>query len=109
MAVFEIFNDWRCYRQNNNCQNNKLEVLLHHRKLSEIKASVYEDANPKYGTNNVIRYESTVRHRSDTCNKGCKGTNDGNESRDNDRFGAIFKVKSMGPVEIFTFEESRVL
>lgn len=90
-------------------QDDQEVVVSDKRNVPEVVTAQNEESDPGNASDDVEGYETPVGHPSDAGDKGRKGPDDGNESGKDDRFPAIFLVKTVSPFQMFLIEETGIL
>src|SRR5665811_1046729 len=86
-------------------QDNQGKVVFNDRNIAKEVTRQRQAAYPREAAQCAEQHEQSVTHQAYAGNKGCKGANDGHESRKKDRLSTMFFIKDMGPFQVFTLEK----
>ena len=87
-----------CARKNgkdNYAENEKGQIVFHHRHITEKESPEYEETDPENAAERTVRHEAGINHAPDTGNEWCKGANDGQKACKDDRLAAMLFIKLM--------------
>lgn len=86
-----------------------MKVFLNGRNITEEDSRRQKTHHPEYCPDNVIESEFGIPHLANAGDKGGEGSDNGNETRDDDRFAAVLIVELLGSGQMLSIKEPRCL
>src|SRR3989338_5940121 len=106
--MLDIFPDRRDQGDDDDGQDNPRKVFRDKSKAPEQIAGAQSDADPQDAPRDVVKGKAAVGHGPDAGQKRGKGADDGQKTRQDDRFIAVFRVEFFGFFQMFRFKETDV-
>ncbi len=104
----EEFNNGGKNRDHNDGEYHKGKVLFDKRQVTEVVSPEYKNSYPGGACRDVIERESPMRHEAETGHKRCERPDYGDKSRYDNRLSAMFLVKTVRAVKIFSVQKTDI-
>jgi len=99
-AAAHELNCARKHGKDNYAENEKGQIVFHHRHITEKESPEYEETDPENAAERTVRDEAGINHAPDTGNKWCEGANDGQKACEDDRLAAMLFIKLMSLLQM---------
>src|SRR3989338_7092104 len=104
-AVTDEFANGGQQRNNDDAENHQREVILDDWNIAKRITRYGETADPCEAAQRAEQHEQTIIHQADACHERRKGTDDGQEAREQDGFAAMFLIKGMSLVDVLALDK----
>ena len=101
VPLIKEFNDQGKDGDQDDHEDDEDEIVPNKRDVPKVVTTQHEKEDPGNPSNDIERDETFVGHCPDASNKGCKGSDNGNESGKDDRLSTISLIESMGALKVF--------